>query len=116
MLAQRDPNPELSKDYFNRALGYIKSGDWQLAIELGIPTTHHDGRNVLAYAYGNRGYSYHYIGQYQTAINDFDKAIQIDPGFALTYINRATAYRNLGEYTLADADQTMACSLDSQWC
>ena len=30
--------------------------------------------------------------------------------------NDAVRYRNLGQSTLADADKTMACSLDSQWC
>ena len=35
---------------------------------------------------------------------------------ALAYDNRGKAYRGLSQYALADADKTMACSLDSQYC
>ena len=50
------------------------------------------------------------------ALVDYTKAIQIDPDFAMAYNNRSNSYRGLGQPTLADADKTMACSLDSQYC
>ena len=59
------------------------------------------------------GVSYDELGQYQTAIADYTKAIQLDPDYALAYNNRGVAYRNLGQYASADADETKACSLDS---
>ena len=49
------------------------------------------------------------------ALVDYTKAIQIDPDFAMAYNNRGSACRSLGEYTLANAEKTVACSLDSQY-
>ena len=68
--------------------------------------------------YNNRGSAYNNQTppQYQLAIADFTKAIQLDLGFAMAYNNRGIVYQNLGQYTLADADKTKACSLDSKYC
>ena len=60
--------------------------------------------------------SYKKLGQYQTAINDYTKAIQLDPDYALAYEWRGNSYRNLGQTANANADKTKACSLDSQYC
>ena len=74
-----------------------------------------DGDNANAYI--NRGYSYHELGQYQNAVNDYTKAIQIGGHQdALAYNNRGIGYRKLGQYALANTDKTKACSLDSQFC
>ena len=67
-------------------------------------------------AYTIRGISYSNLGQDQNAINDYTKAIQLDPDYAKAYYNRGTSYAKLGQYTLANADGTMACSLDSKYC
>ena len=56
------------------------------------------------------------IADIAPAYENSHKAIQLDPNLDLAYIGRAYAYRALGQYTLADADETMACSLDSQYC
>ena len=66
-------------------------------------------------AYTIRGISYSNLGQDQTDIADFTKAIQLEPS-ALRYKNRGIVYRNLGQTANADADKTMACSLDSRYC
>ena len=74
-----------------------------------------------AAAYINRGRSYYELGQYQRAIEDFDKAIELDPldweeNNALVYGSRGDAYSALGNITQAEADFAKACSLDSQLC
>ena len=46
-------------------------------------------------AYNTRGAAYAKIGRYQNAIEDFTKAIQIDPNFAGAWTNRALAYRQI---------------------
>ena len=66
--------------------------------------------------YLNRGNAYYKMGQHQRVIQDYDKAIHLDPGYVKAYNNRAVAYRNLGKYAKADADKAKACSLDSQYC
>ena len=50
------------------------------------------------------------------AIYDYAKVIQLDPSDAQAYYNRGYSYQELGQPTLADADKTMACSMDRQWC
>ena len=56
------------------------------------------------------------LGEYQRAIEDYDKAIQLDPDDAMAYNNRGVAYYYLGQYTKQAADRAKACSLDSQFC
>jgi len=53
------------------------------------------------------------LGQYQRAIEDYDIAIQLEPGIAVTYINCGRAYTKLGQEAKAEADHDKACSLDS---
>ena len=47
-------------------------------------------------AYSNRGISYDNMDQYPRAIEDFDKAIQLQPGDAAAYYNRGLVYDHLG--------------------
>src|SRR5579863_3954877 len=41
-----------------------------------------------SFAYNTRGAAYAKTGRYQNAIDDFTKAIQIDPNFVGAYVNR----------------------------
>ena len=92
-------------------------GDYTKAIELGIPTTHHFGRNPLAIAYLNRGFAYNGLGQYERAIEDFDRVISLDYDLStLAYVGRGDAYRNLGRDAEAEADKAKTCSQDSEYC
>lgn len=49
------------------------------------------------------------MGDYAGAINEFDKAIQINPYYALAYYNRGLAKNSLGYYdeAIADLDKTI---------
>ena len=111
-VIQLDPNNVTS--YSNRGHAYTSLGQDQNAINDLTKAIQLDP--TYASAYGNRGNVYHnLLGQYQLAIDDFTKAIQFEPS-ALRYANRGISYRALGQPALADADKTMACSLDSQYC
>ena len=59
-----------------------------------------------------RGLSYHKSGQYQLAIQDFDKAIRIDPIYVDAYVNRGWSYYKLGQTQLAIQDFDKAIQLD----
>ena len=63
-----------------------------------------------------RGAVYIRQKQYQRAIQDFDKAIQLDPSHASVYSMRGLAYRRLGQDAKAAADRAKACSMDSKYC
>jgi len=67
-------------------------------------------------AYNGRGLAYARLAQFQNAIDDYTKAIQIDHDYALAYVFRGQAYLNLGQTANADVDKAKACSLDSQYC
>ena len=55
-------------------------------------------------AYNNRGAAYAVLGQYATALEDYDKAIQLDPDDTMAYYNRGVAYKELGRYHRAIED------------
>lgn len=65
----------------------------------------------LAGAYHNRGLAYLSKGDYDRAIADLDKAIQLGPGGADAYNNRGCARGNKRDYDLAIADFDKAIQL-----
>lgn len=70
-----------------------------------------DRRSVAA-EYVNFGSWEFGQGEYETAIEDFTRAIEIDPEYALAYSRRGLTYYDLGEYEQAIADYTRAIELD----
>ena len=58
--------------------------------------------------YYNRGLVYLYLEQYELAIQDCDKALELNSNFAPTYINRGIIYFELGNYESAFNDYNKA--------
>ena len=58
----------------------------------------------LAIAYNNRGNAHYRMGQHDLAIQDYNRAVEIDPGHASAFNNRGVVYRKKGEYERAIAD------------
>ncbi|MHB8138390.1 MAG: tetratricopeptide repeat protein [Smithellaceae bacterium] len=56
---------------------------------------------IKGYFYANRGLSFGKNGQYQRAIEDFNKAIYFKPDYSDAYINRGNTYYLLGQYQRA---------------
>ncbi|GAH78358.1 unnamed protein product, partial [marine sediment metagenome] len=56
-----------------------------------------DRNGLIAYIYNNRGNVYAKLGQFQKAIADRTKAIELNPKFAEAYNNRGVAYADLGQ-------------------
>ena len=69
-------------------------------------------KNLLAIAYVNRGSAYGEKGHYDRAIEDFNKAISINPNYAGAYNNRGNAYYKKGQYDRAIEDYNKAIALD----
>jgi Flp pilus assembly protein TadD len=67
-----------------------------------------------AEAYNNRGLTFGRKGQYDQAISDSTKAIELNPNFAEAYNNRGIACYHKGEYDKAWDDIYKAQSLGYQ--
>jgi len=62
-------------------------------------------------AYYNRGTAYAELGEYDRAIEDYNKAIELNPDLAEAYNNRGIAYAKLGEHDRAREDMLRAGNL-----
>jgi tetratricopeptide (TPR) repeat protein len=62
--------------------------------------------------YNQTGNAKYNLGQYEAAILDYDKAIQIDPNYKIAYSNRGLAKNNLGQYEAAILDFDKAIQID----
>ncbi|MEE8574321.1 MAG: tetratricopeptide repeat protein [Thermodesulfobacteriota bacterium] len=58
----------------------------------------------MVHAYFSRGFLYNFKGEYDSAIIDFDKAIDINPNDGLSYNSRGLSYYNKGETDRAIMD------------
>jgi tetratricopeptide (TPR) repeat protein len=66
----------------------------------------------LATRYLNRGNAYKDKGLYDRAIQDYDRAIELDPKYADAYYNRGNAYKDKGLYDRAIQNYDRAIELD----
>ena len=62
--------------------------------------------------YNNRGIAYGEKGQYDQAISDFNKAIEINPRYEKAYSNRGIVYRLKGQYDRAISDFNKAIEIN----
>ena len=69
----------------------------------------------LALAYYNRGRSYSDKGDYDRAIADYDRAIELQPSYVIAYNNRGAAYGSKGDYDRAIADYDKAIQLQPDY-
>lgn len=67
-----------------------------------------------AQGFNARGNRYSRNGAYEQALQDYTKAIELDPGFAEAYYNRGVSHYELGRYAEAIADFTRAIELNPQ--
>lgn len=66
----------------------------------------------LAWVHFNRGNAFNALGEYQRAIEDYDRTLSLDPSFAYAYTNRGVAYRFLGQNERAIEDFDRALELN----
>ena len=71
-----------------------------------------DTKLNLAIVYARRGNAYHERREYDSAIADYTKVIEIKPRDAVAYNNRGIAYRAKGDNDSAIADYTKAIDID----
>jgi tetratricopeptide (TPR) repeat protein len=62
--------------------------------------------------YSNRGLTYHNLRQYEAALAEYNRALDLDPTLARAYNNRGATHRALRRYKAALADYSQAIELD----
>ena len=65
----------------------------------------------MTLAYDGRSAAYQNLGQFENAISDFDRSIELDPTSALAYAGRGAAYASLGQHQRAIEDYSQAGAL-----
>ena len=63
----------------------------------------------------NRGVAYYQSGQYELAIRDYDKVIELNPNDDVAYNNRVVAYSALGQYERAIQDYNKVIELNPDY-
>ena len=103
--------PFIMEEKFTKIGNYwqLKDKDNPLDIYRKIQLLDRDG--LIAYIYSNRGTVYASAGQFDMAINNYNRAIKLNPNFADAYNHRGIAYRNLGQLKQAICDYTKAIKL-----
>ena len=64
-------------------------------------------------SYANRGIAFTFAGQWNEAVADFTKVIEIDPKDAWGYADRGEAYQHLNQWQQSIDDFTQAIAIDS---
>jgi tetratricopeptide (TPR) repeat protein len=71
--------------------------------------------NKAYVAYLNRGKAFADLDNYSKAIEDYNKAIEINPDIAATFNNRGTVYTKLGDYLKALSDYYRAIEINPKY-
>jgi len=69
------------------------------------------GKFPCAVAYTHRGLAYSAAGEYDRAVQDYTRAIMLDPNYAPAYNDLGVAHKDKGDYDRAIEDYTRAISL-----
>jgi tetratricopeptide (TPR) repeat protein len=102
------------KEFFNLGLEYMEQLEFDKAINYFtkvISSKNVDNKNLFK-AYNNRGLCYKNLKNYNFALEDYHKAIALNPNFSGAYANRGVCYVELKKYELALADFDKAISLN----
>jgi tetratricopeptide (TPR) repeat protein len=99
--AAQDPGVDCLSDDNDRRI----SGCSALIATPGLP------REQLSLAHGLRALAYSLRGRYEEALSDYDKAIGLNPNFAVALNNRAWLYFKLGRLQDGTADVEHALRL-----
>jgi len=101
-------HPFYYKAYNNLGTAYGKAGLYDQTLEA---FTQSISISPNFNAYYNRGLTYSFMGQSSRALEDFNKAIELNRKLGVAYFNRGRIYWKEGRKDLADRDLQEACEL-----
>jgi tetratricopeptide (TPR) repeat protein len=92
------------EDWSQQGLSHLKAKRHKEAIDAFS--------KAIAEAYNNRGVAWHHKGDYDNAISDYDKALELHPHYAEALNNRGVAWAYKGDYDKAISDCTEAVKIN----
>lgn len=106
-----------SKPFDIEKIYYIDGDKWRLKHPSDSAKFHSeflmlDFDGILAYLHNNRGNALYRKKDYQKALSEYSKSVELNPDFALVYNNRGVSYTSIGENEKAMADYNKAIELD----
>jgi tetratricopeptide (TPR) repeat protein len=104
-------SPDSPAPYFNRARAYVDKGKYDQVIADATKALEH-GFVIPADAYVLRGMARAQKRDFKGGLDDCNRAIKLNPEYALAYSNRANDKANLGDYEGALVDCNKSISLD----
>ena len=123
-----------AKEIYNEGINYAVKGEFKKAekefekaltvdslytpAQLGLKTTNDILSNKINKETGTRifkGVQYDVQGKYEQAINEFTKAIELNPGYADIYNKRGLSYYNQEKYDQAIRDYNKAIELNPKY-
>lgn len=91
-------NPKNIKRYLNKAEKHYYEGNYKETIEMLTEVLNANTPKLIkAEAYTNRGITKDELGRYQDAIEDFNKALELDPDNDVAEMQKDLAERALQE-------------------
>jgi len=95
-------------------LTFHQIGIWKNSIRLWDSVVEQRPERIqLAYYF--RGLAFENMGQFEKAIEDFDRAIALDPYFRDAFLNRGTAFENMGRFDSAIENFDAAIALSPSY-
>ena len=105
-----------TEELFQKGNSLLEEGHLLEAIDIYAEVVDADSGHMNAYA--NRGLAHSYLEDYEQAIEDFTKALELDPTrenleLPTLFLNRGFAYSNAGEVEKAFEDYGQALRINS---
>jgi Flp pilus assembly protein TadD len=97
------------KELLNRSYEKFKDKDWGAVEEMSTRAISLDPSNAMAYV--NRAGARAELGLLSTALDDCNRAIQLNPGLGLAHNNCGYTYELMGRAKQAELEYQQACNL-----
>ncbi len=101
--------PKIVNQLVDESSQSFQKAEWRAVIDKTTQALELGGPNAIAYS--NRAGAYANLAMLKEASDDCDKAIKIDPDYALAYNNRGYVQERLGQRAKAQLDYEIACNL-----